>query len=323
MASLVHRLPAGLAQSLRVCQRRLASLAALPAWLEDTHPLSAARGGRFLPPEPESYGPLLAAALLAQAQKPVFKSSSDPRGSPSPPGPPEHEISDQEWETRTGRAIYILQQTLPDFFATGLISSLDLPTASSPAPTAPAPWSLAWLGLKFGGPPRGSERERAEASSEDGIYSARVRLEYTPPTPLPGPFPQTLRIEGLHLYTASSIFVRHTLNALYTDLRVALRRVRVHGRRDGSAAPRQKRSRSSREKSVSIGLTVSGLGRVSRAPVEWQVDCTYTFSPQTGLILQHTVDSIEPAPHQALFEALSKFGLLGGMEGPGAAGKGI
>lgn len=37
----------------------------------------------------------------------------------------------------------------------------------------------------------------------------------------------------------------------------------------------------------------------------------------------HTVDSIEPAPHHALFEALGKFGLLGGIDGgPGAAGKG-
>lgn len=45
-------------------------------------------------------------------------------------------------------------------------------------------------------------------------------------------------------------------------------------------------------------------------------NCTYTFSPLTGLIIHHSVDSIEPAPHQALFEALGKFGLLDGGVGP-------
>jgi hypothetical protein len=51
-------------------------------------------------------------------------------------------------------------------------------------------------------------------------------------------------------------------------------------------------------------------------------NCTYTFSPLTGLIVHHSVDSIEPAPHQALFEALGKFGLLEGGLGPKAGGVG-
>jgi hypothetical protein len=78
----------------------------------------------------------------------------------------------------------------------------------------------------------------------NSIYSPRVRLAYTPPVALPAPFPQTLRIEGVSsdiviswndpqiktgmpLYMASSVFVRHTLNALYSDLQVELRRVDV------------------------------------------------------------------------------------------------
>lgn len=52
-------------------------------------------------------------------------------------------------------------------------------------------------------------------------------------------------------------------------------------------------------------------------------NCTYTFSPITGLIQLHTVDSIEPAPHQSLFEALGRFGLIGGegddLKGAGGA----
>lgn len=51
---------------------------------------------------------------------------------------------------------------------------------------------------------------------------------------------------------------------------------------------------------------------------------TYTFSPITGLIQIHTIDSIEPAPHQALFEALGRFGLVGpgGGDLPGVGGAG-
>lgn len=51
-------------------------------------------------------------------------------------------------------------------------------------------------------------------------------------------------------------------------------------------------------------------------------NCTYTFSPLTGLIVHHNIDSIEPAPHQALFEALGKFGLLSGSGGGKAGGVG-
>ena len=67
-----------------------------------------------------------------------------------------------------GRAIYILQQTLPTFFSTGLISSLDIS--------------------------RGKENGQSE---EDlSIYSPSIRLEYRPPVPFPPPFPRTLHVEG-------------------------------------------------------------------------------------------------------------------------------
>ncbi|TBU40989.1 hypothetical protein BD309DRAFT_926148 [Dichomitus squalens] len=219
--------------------------------------------------------------------------------------PPEEEgpgeLSDQEWEIRTGRAIYILQQTLPTFFSTGLISSVDT----------------------SGG------NEKGDKSDEISIYSPNVRLEYRPPVPFPPPFPRTLHVEGLPLYMGSSVFVRHTLSALYTDLRVELQRVRVHGPRSSSGPPldssanpnapgdihrsQQSKTRSNREKSLFVGLMVHGINRVSKAEGGWQVNSTYTFSPITGLIHLHVIDSIHPAPHQAFFSALqaalSKIGL--------------
>lgn len=33
-------------------------------------------------------------------------------------------------------------------------------------------------------------------------------------------------------------------------------------------------------------------------------DSTYGFSPVSGMINQHTIDSIQPAPHQAAYDAL-------------------
>ena len=71
-----------------------------------------------------------------------------------------------------GRAIYILQQTLPDFFSTGLVSSLETPVLD---------------------PARDAPRD----DDAESIYSPRIRLMYTPVAPLPAPFPRTLQIEGM------------------------------------------------------------------------------------------------------------------------------
>jgi hypothetical protein len=87
---------------------------------------------------------------------------------------------------------------------------------------------------------------------------------------------------------ASSVFVRHTLNALYSDINVVLRKVIVNTPRSqhslplhtGSFQPTEHEhekytSRSSkkksREKSLFIGLCVTGTGRVSGGRGEWEV----------------------------------------------------
>ncbi|KAG9311291.1 hypothetical protein JVU11DRAFT_8379 [Chiua virens] len=158
---------------------------------------------------------------------------------------PRDEISDLEWEIRTGRAIYILEQTLPDFFHIGLVSNVD--------PTRP---DIVDVPLSEGG-------------NIESIYSPTIRLTYTPPVALPPPFPRTLSLEGLPLYMTSSVFVRHTMKTLYSDLRVEMRKVAVQTSPPGR-----------REKSLCVGLTVHGTTRL------------------------HTIDSIQPAPHQAAYDAL-------------------
>ncbi|KAI9570926.1 hypothetical protein HD554DRAFT_2017731 [Boletus coccyginus] len=187
-------------------------------------------------------------------------------------------ISDLEWEIRTGRAIYILERTLPDFFRVGLVSNID--------PTSPDIVDV----------------PVSESGNVESIYSPTIRLRYTPPVALPPPFPGTLSLEGLALYMTSSVFIRHTMKTLYSDLRVEMRKLAVHTP-PNTGAPDATQPRR-REKSLFVGVTVCGTTRVSGGIGEWQIDSTYGFSPVSGLINLHTINSIQPAPHQAAYDAL-------------------
>jgi hypothetical protein len=133
-----------------------------------------------------------------------------------------------------------------------------------------------------------------------------------------------LHIEGLPLYTASSVFIRHTMNAIYSDLDVEMTKVVVDGSssaltsssgvgwKEGVDGSKERRHR--REKSLYIGLRVIGKTRVSGSTGEWDVNSTYAFNPQSGLIHMHTINSILPAPHQAVFDALGRFFKVGHTE---------
>jgi hypothetical protein len=140
----------------------------------------------------------------------------------------------------------------------------------------------------------------------ESIYSPRVKLEYTPPTSLPPPFPRTLHVEGachepsfahamngtyigLPLYLASAAFMRHTMNALYSDLKVTLMKVAVNVP-PSSSSPRKTTSNSSdglteepqprqpekkgqlvREKSVIVRFMVTGNARVGGGESDWEM----------------------------------------------------
>jgi hypothetical protein len=95
-------------------------------------------------------------------------------------------------------------------------------------------------------------------------------------------------MSGLPLYYASAVFVRHTLNALYTNLSVELKRITVNssvsgsgsarssstggdGERDSEDAKNKPSARHRREKSVFIAVTVTGKSRVSGSLGVWDV----------------------------------------------------
>ncbi|KAG8705353.1 hypothetical protein FRC09_003013, partial [Ceratobasidium sp. 395] len=185
-----------------------------------------------------------------------------------------HPVDDAEWELRVGRAISILSRTLPEFFKNGLTTRFDHDSGMFALVEAVHP------------PP-------------DLIYARNIRLRYAPPERLPAPFPETLQIEGLPLYFASAAIVRTSLNTLYHDMHLALKSVEVS-------------SLGHRERKFQVGFIVTGSSRVGESKAEW--DITYKFSRKTGLINQHDVDSIHPAPHSAVYDALQtslqKLGLL-------------
>jgi len=237
----------------------------------------------------------------------------------------------------TGRAIYILQQTLPDFFSLGLVSnSADSGNGKRKAVSQyPPPSEDA---IPAAARAKGADQD-AELPEPESVYSPKIRLAYTPPVKLPSPFPTTFHVEGLPLYMASSVFIRHTLKTLYSDLHVELRKVFVQTPKSGSGSGAssisndgghreeggeeeelKKTSSSRREKSLFVGFVVRGTARVSGAIGEWEVNSTYTFSPTTGLIHNHTINSIHPAPHQAAYVALrSSLERVLGLAGGGVA----
>ncbi|KAF8328145.1 uncharacterized protein EI90DRAFT_1605536 [Cantharellus anzutake] len=129
--------------------------------------------------------------------------------------------------------------------------------------------------------------------AEEPIYSKDIVLSYRPPTRLPPPFPETLRIQGLALYQGSSVLLKSSFTALHSDCTVVLERMSIL-----PCGPR--------ERKVRIDLNMQGVARLSSTISAWTVSSTYHFSPISGLIYKHDIESIYPEPHSAVFESMRK-----------------
>ena len=132
-----------------------------------------------------------------------LRSHRPPDSLPDPRQDAPPDVTDQEWEIRTGespanppsdlnsdslgRAIFVIQETLPNFFTSGLITSIDKTTGSPhPSPSTSNP----------SGDTNFLEHYIVE-NIDECIYSSNIRLSYTPPVALPAPFPKTLHVEGI------------------------------------------------------------------------------------------------------------------------------
>ncbi|KAJ3512648.1 hypothetical protein NLJ89_g3402 [Agrocybe chaxingu] len=196
-----------------------------------------------------------------------LRSQLPPDSLPDPNQDAPPEVPDQEWEIRTGRAIYIIRETLPDFFNTGLVTSINKTTGAPRTPSTVSTFTptaatnfLEHFVLK---------------DDEEPIYSPNVMLAYTPPVALPPPIPKTLHVEGIQLYLASSNIIRHTMNALYSDLAVQVSKLVVNTPTPSSPpADSSKKRRISREKNFVIRQHVTGVARVSGKQGEWEMCVT-------------------------------------------------
>lgn len=110
----------------------------------------------------------------------------------------------------SGRAIDILQSSLPEFFHTGLVST-----------GYHLPIHLHSL-LDVGGENSKSKAADRE-SQEEGIYARHIRLEYTPPVALPAPLPRVLSVEGEIIYFVLFVCMLTTYTTRFTPLRCILR----------------------------------------------------------------------------------------------------
>lgn len=82
----------------------------------------------------------------------------------------------------------------------------------------------------------------------------------------------TMLIAGLPLYMASSVFIRHTLKTLYTDLHLEMRKVHVvDGKSNFGPEGETVKAVNKRGKSLFVGFCVRGKARVSGTENEWDV----------------------------------------------------
>ncbi|KAE9402207.1 hypothetical protein BT96DRAFT_991376 [Gymnopus androsaceus JB14] len=254
-------------------------------------------------------------------------------------------LSDAEWDLRTGRTIDILQSSLPEFFVNGLMASWDSQTGEVFPARASDSMSMSMIPhihipIPIPSLDHKSKGKQRDDRTREPIYSPKIRLSYTPPAPLPHPLPQMLQLEGKPLYFSSAVFVRRSLNTLYSDLKVTLTKVAVSVPKSKNMDPSSNYLSSDpdpnssvgpsphptphthphhRQKSFYIALRLTGTSRVSvtgKSLSQWDVRSTYTFCPYTAQIVQHTVNSIDPAPqktvYDALYQALGAVGIGGG-----------
>ncbi|KZV64258.1 hypothetical protein PENSPDRAFT_588724 [Peniophora sp. CONT] len=263
-----------------------------------------------------------ASTSLATAPRPHEPDHYD-EPEPEPEHNDEQRLSDAEWDARAGAAIDTLTRTLPHFLESGLHTRTDS--------------SLSHLSSLTG-----FATSRDAAPSDDGegeqIYDSRIRLSYTPPAELPAPLPRTLHVDGLPLYLASSMLLRHSLHAIYSPLTLTVTSVRVSStrppgsgpsipslppsHRNGAESVQRHEKAYERQKSLAIGFDIDGRGRVGGKSAHWEIRSTYHFHPMHARIHRHVVDSIVPAPSSGVFDLLrSVLDGVGGRVGvPGVPG---
>ncbi|KAL0252406.1 hypothetical protein I308_101797 [Cryptococcus tetragattii IND107] len=177
---------------------------------------------------------------------------------------PEEEVDDREWDMRVARAMIHLQETLPHFFNAEMTAATMLPP---------------------------------------DIYSQNMVLK------LPAPLP--LKISSLSGYSMAFSLTRNGMQALHTGLRSELERMTFSPSsqdmrqefRKAAVLHAEKGYPSHRMKQIRVLVSVYGTLRLPpHKEAKWHTSSLYTFSPTSGLIVSHEVETIRPLPGEGVAE---------------------
>ncbi|OCF74863.1 hypothetical protein I204_03706 [Kwoniella mangroviensis CBS 8886] len=178
----------------------------------------------------------------------------------------EEEVDDAEWDMRVARAMLHLQETLPLFFDPEMNSTNMFPR---------------------------------------NIFSKHMVL--TLPAPLP------LKISSLSGYSMAFSLTRSGMHALQTDLRSDLERMSfspspsdvVQSDSKSASLLAKKPVPSHRQKQIRVQVAVYGTLRLPpHKEAKWHTSSLYTFSPYSGLVTSHEVETIRPLPGEGVAEWL-------------------
>jgi hypothetical protein len=228
-----------------------------------------------------------------------FTPTSQPSSSSSsqnPSQPPQKKgrydrVSDHEYNVRVGRACDLLQATLPDFMRTGLVDyQRDLSSRSSGLTLLDVFTFRALMA-------RGNGEEDVDGTSaNDQVYDPIIHFYFRPAPPLTSATSSSLSaptdeeaasvsFSGRSLYFASAHVLRHTLNVLFSDARVEVKKLRLE-RKGGQ--PRV-------EDVIHLRLEFIGHARVTGQEHNYTLIFRYEIDNDTGRIVRHTVERVEPA----------------------------
>ncbi|CAO1638116.1 unnamed protein product [Parajaminaea phylloscopi] len=271
-------------------------------------------------------------------------------GSASPePSKHTHPVSDREFDVRLGRAVSLLRATLDDFMRIGLVDYDSTNVANSASSSGIGVPSLDRLGLgaivqAFAARMSAKEKHRAEippflrTDSDCPVYHPHIVFKFRPPIPTPSssmsePSDSSadstlVTFSGRTMYFGSAHILRHALSALFSSTNICIERAHLQRGHDeahahdgsvGTAATQSSQSQagipSRRQATLVLRLTFSGVVRVTQQMHEYTVIFRYQFDPDTGMIIEHKVDRIEPAPGKKIWAGLSAaFARLAGFQ---------
>lgn len=277
---------------------------------------------------------------------------SQPPPSTSPPSGPR--VSDEEYQVRLGRAVSLLRATLEDFMRIGLVDYDSSNVAGSSSNSGLGLPALDRLGLGAILEALGASGRSRRAQTEilpphlrnheehAAVYHPHIVFKFRPPTatteaegyssPAEAANDPLIRFSGRSLYFASAHVLRHALSALFSETRVSIESIKLHKGKDAGgdaeSAPPPPANQSTSTPTTSAGrpatllirLSFSGAVRVTHQIHDYTVIFLYRFDEDTGMIVEHKVERIEPAPGKKIWAGLTAaFARLAGFQPQGAS----